>query len=188
MIHKYLETVTSVESIRFPNRESPIGKMINDYLASTADMDDHTIHLLFSANRWEASKEIESKLNSGSTLICDRYAYSGVAYTSAKGYDVEWCKRPDSGLPQPDAVIFLDMPVENASKRGNYGEERYEKIDFQKKIREKYLELKSDDNGKVTWYTINADNTIDNVHNEIKNITDKVIEDVKTSKIKKLWI
>jgi len=27
--------------------------MIDTYLRSQADLDDHTIHLLFSANRWE---------------------------------------------------------------------------------------------------------------------------------------
>jgi dTMP kinase len=29
--------------------------MIDAYLRSQAEMDDHVIHLLFSANRWEAA-------------------------------------------------------------------------------------------------------------------------------------
>jgi hypothetical protein len=29
--------------------------MIDSYLKSQVDMDDHVIHLLFSANRWEAA-------------------------------------------------------------------------------------------------------------------------------------
>lgn len=37
----------------FPDRTTAIGQMINSYLASEADLDDGTIHLLFSANRWE---------------------------------------------------------------------------------------------------------------------------------------
>lgn len=36
-----------------PDRETLIGKQINDYLANGTDLDDHVIHLLFSANRWE---------------------------------------------------------------------------------------------------------------------------------------
>lgn len=35
---------------------------------------------------------MESKLQSGITVIVDRYAYSGVAFSSAKGLDIEWCK------------------------------------------------------------------------------------------------
>jgi dTMP kinase len=29
--------------------------MINEYLRSEVEMEDHVIHLLFSANRWEAA-------------------------------------------------------------------------------------------------------------------------------------
>ncbi|CAL5388206.1 unnamed protein product [Camellia sinensis] len=35
---------------------------------------------------------MESKLRSGTTLIVDRYSFSGVAFSSAKGLDFEWCK------------------------------------------------------------------------------------------------
>jgi hypothetical protein len=34
-------------------------------------------------------------------------------------------KGPEAGLPAPDAVVLLDLTVEEASKRGSYGEERY---------------------------------------------------------------
>jgi thymidylate kinase len=32
---------------------------------------------------------------------------------------------PDKGLPAPDVVIYLDLPVEKAMERGQFGEERY---------------------------------------------------------------
>jgi len=38
----------------FVARESSTGKLINDYLEQKSELDDHVIHLLFSANRWEA--------------------------------------------------------------------------------------------------------------------------------------
>lgn len=66
--------------------------------------------------------------------MVDRYAYSGVAFTAAKGapgLDRAWCMAPDAGLPAPDAVFFLNLTVEQAAARGGYGEERYEKADFQ---------------------------------------------------------
>ena len=31
-------------------------------------------------------------LLSGRTLLVDRYSFSGVAYSAAKGLDLEWCK------------------------------------------------------------------------------------------------
>ena len=38
----------------FLARESATGKLINEYLEQKSELDDHVIHLLFSANRWEA--------------------------------------------------------------------------------------------------------------------------------------
>ena len=38
---------------RFPDRTTAIGKMIDAYLTSQAEIDDAAVHLLFSANRWE---------------------------------------------------------------------------------------------------------------------------------------
>ena len=133
-------------------------------------------------------------LSAGKTLVVDRYAYSGAAFTAAKGIvglDLAWCKvslellrrcsiylyrrlpacnspsaestisfmryvrslimrskdkrvrkasmclqpkmywplqAPDSGLPAPDATIYLSMTAEAAAKRGGYGSERYEKV------------------------------------------------------------
>ena len=53
-------------------------------------MDDRAIHLLFAANRWEAAANIRKKLAEGVTIVCDRYSYSGVAFTSAKpGMDLD---------------------------------------------------------------------------------------------------
>ena len=39
--------------IAYPDRTTTIGKMIDNYLQSKAELDDRAIHLLFSANRWE---------------------------------------------------------------------------------------------------------------------------------------
>ena len=35
---------------------------------------------------------MESKLLGGTTLVVDRYSYSGVAFSAAKGLDIGWCK------------------------------------------------------------------------------------------------
>ena len=72
LLAKHLKTAgtcKAVEEIRFPNRESHIGQLINSYLSSASNLSDQTIHLLFSANRWEQAKEIEAKLQAGTTLV-----------------------------------------------------------------------------------------------------------------------
>lgn len=54
---------------------------------------------------------MKQQLESGVTLIVDRYAFSGVAYTGAKGYDLERCKDPDRGLIAPDAVVRWNTTI-----------------------------------------------------------------------------
>lgn len=115
----------NVTALRFPNRTTEIGQLINAYLQSSQNLDDRAVHLLFSANRWEASSEIGASLQRGQSIVCDRYAYSGVAFSSAKIDDkgkpilsLEWCQAPDKGLPAPDCVIFLDLSQDEAEKRG----------------------------------------------------------------------
>lgn len=43
-----------VKEMKFPDRTTKTGQLINKYLADGMAMEDHAIHLLFSANRWES--------------------------------------------------------------------------------------------------------------------------------------
>ena len=97
-LKSYLEKVgIKVKNMRFPERSTNIGKMISQFLSNASDMEDEALHLLFSANRWELKNNMVEDLNNGYTLIVDRYAYSGIAYSNAKGVDFEWCKQCDKG-------------------------------------------------------------------------------------------
>ncbi|KAL8539856.1 hypothetical protein ACS0TY_001456 [Phlomoides rotata] len=87
----------NIESWRFPSRNTGVGQMISSYLANDSHLDDHAIHLLFSANRWEKRSLMESKVRSGTTLIVDRYSFSEV---------------PNAGLLAPDLVVYLDISPE----------------------------------------------------------------------------
>ena len=75
---------------------------------------------------------MKQALANGTHVIVDRYAFSGVAFSAAKpGIDFDWCRQPDRGLPRPDLVCLLDVSGEEAKKRGGYGDERYEREEFQ---------------------------------------------------------
>ncbi|KAJ8752411.1 hypothetical protein K2173_004047 [Erythroxylum novogranatense] len=139
----YLDSLGhAAELWRFPDRTTSVGQMISAYLSNKSQLDDHTIHLLFSANRWEKRSLMENQLKKGTTLIVDRYSYSGVAFSSAKGLDVEWCKAPEVGLLAPDLVVYLDIPPEKAAERGGYGGERYEQLEFQRQVAQYYQALR----------------------------------------------
>ena len=95
-------------------------------------------------NRWEQKEDLIEKLSVQNTnLICDRYAYSGVAYSGAKGLDFEWCLNADRGLVKPDLVFYIDLDMDTIKERSGFGDERYEKTEFQEKVREQFLKFRS---------------------------------------------
>ena len=63
---------------------------------------------------------MEALLRAGVHLIVDRYSFSGVAFSAAKGnphLDRDWCSAPERGLLAPDAVFFLDIDASAAKQR-----------------------------------------------------------------------
>ncbi|KAK7324579.1 hypothetical protein VNO77_28253 [Canavalia gladiata] len=173
----------SAELWRFPDRTTNVGQMISAYLTNTSHLDDHTIHLLFSANRWEKRSLMETKLKTGTTLIVDRYSYSGVAFSSAKGLDIEWCKAPEIGLLAPDLVAYLDISPEKAAERGGYGGERYEKLEFQKKVADCYKVLHD-----ASWKVVDACQPMEDVEKQLQEIVfDCVTQCQKGKPLSTLW-
>lgn len=176
---------------RFPDRSTTIGKMIDRYLSKTSktiDVDDGCIHLLFSANRWEKRDLMLETLSQGITLVVDRYAFSGVAFTAAKGRDKltrAWCMAPDSGLPAPDIVFFLEMRPEVAVERTDFGEERYETPAFQHNVMTEFNHMKQVYAPK--WETIDASGSVDQIHDTIRQKADDVIRRVSSTSISSLW-
>jgi dTMP kinase len=143
---------SGVTAMRFPDRTTAVGQLINEYLTTTTTsaLNDQAIHLLFSANRWEAVATIQEHLSQGRHVVCDRYVHSGVAFSAAKvlvntttttttttttkddnsshnndttqtpALSMEWCQAADRGLPAPDCIVFLDLSQDQAEQRGGY--------------------------------------------------------------------
>lgn len=162
-------TGRTVKTMRFPARDSgPIGKMIDEYLRSGNELSDESIHLLFSANRWEVANQIRADLMNGVDIICDRYIYSGVVYSASKGLPWDWCCAPDCLLPKPDLVLFLNVDPEVAKSRGDFGNERYEKVEFQAKVRENFDKFTKTEG--PSWQVIDANQSVDAVSIDIERV------------------
>ncbi|XP_024863606.1 thymidylate kinase isoform X2 [Kryptolebias marmoratus] len=170
----------------FIYRTTTIGQLISAYLEKKSDLEDHTVHLLFSANRWELVPSMKKKLEQGITLVVDRYAFSGAAFTSAKpGFCIDWCKKPDVGLPKPDLVMFLQLSPVEATLRGQFGNERYETSDFQKSVQQKFEQLMKDPS--VNWKVIDASQSIEDVHDNIRTHTLNTINTAENTPLGELW-
>lgn len=157
--------------------------MINSYLTSQAQQDDHSIHLLFSANRWEAVQSIHGSIEDGVTVIIDRYSFSGAVYSAAKDnptLTLDWAWYPEIGLPQPDLVYFLDISSAEAAKRGGYGEERYETEKMQTRVKSLFTELFARLPG-LNVHVIDAGRSMANVSNDVITTFDEISTSIDTS-------
>ena len=76
--------------------------------------------------------------------MIDRYSYSGTVYSAAKHnpeLSLYWAWQMEVGLPQPDLCLFFDISPEEARVRGGFGNERYEKEEMQRTVKELFHEL-----------------------------------------------
>lgn len=140
---------------------------------------------------WYHRSELKKLLESGVTVVLDRYAFSGVAFSRAKGLPLDWCKSPDRGLITPDLVLFFDLPIEEAMKRDGFGEERYETLDMQTRVREAFWELIRADltaADSTPWKIMDASKPVDEVQREVIKEAMDVIQNLPESFHKALWI
>ncbi|THH10756.1 hypothetical protein EW145_g1111 [Phellinidium pouzarii] len=135
------------------------------------------------------STSIERTLAGGTTIICDRYAFSGVAFSTSKGLPFEWCRAPDVGLPEPDLTLFLDISPEKAKERGGYGKERYEKEEMQRRVREVFTNIAAEarEQETCTWVSIDAGRTLEAVTNDIWKEVELVLGSSELKPLHKLW-
>lgn len=139
---------------------------------------------------------IEQSLNSGETVICDRYAFSGIAFSASKvrpgsqSYpllDYAWCRGPDIGLPAPDITIMLDVSPEVAQSRGGYGQERYEKADVQRRVRDVFVRIGDEVEGAGgQWLVVDADASEKDVQEVIWEAVKDIVGGVE-GPVAKLW-
>lgn len=119
---------------------------------------------------------IDSYLKEGIHVVCDRYKYSTFAYQKAQGQDLDKLIEMHNGLVVPDLVLILDLPAEKALER-RMGDkttpELFEKLEFQREVRENYLAL---NDGLVGENIIIMDGSrpIEEVFEKIKYEMDKL--------------
>lgn len=118
---------------------------------------------------------IIKSLEEGEIIFCDRYYFSGAAYSSAAwGIDREWCFKVEEGLLKPDHVLFFHVTPEVAAARGGYGVERYEKQDIQNRVRKEFEIMGEAEKANNCWTIIDACGSFEDVQNlaitEVNNI------------------
>ncbi len=122
---------------------SPLGKLIREWLLKQKIEPPHVYALAFSADRYyHYHNVIKPALSRGEVLLQERYKESTIVYQGAMGLDLEWLELICRYLPDPDLTILLDLEVgkiiQRLKLRGESGD-IFEKKDFLHRVRELYL-------------------------------------------------
>lgn len=115
----------AVRHMTFPNYQSETSALVRMYLAGSFGDDPLSVNA-YAASSFYAVDRMGSFLSdwkqdylAGTTIVCDRYTTSNAVHQASKLTGVErdsfldWLFEYEYhllGLPQPDLVLFLDMP------------------------------------------------------------------------------
>ena len=171
---------------------TPLGNHLRNYLKGRGPICLKAETLLFAAARAQSvSETVQPALNSGVTVVSDRYAASTHAYQGhGRRGDMAMISTLNEYVTEgirPDIYILLDIdPAEGLGRAGKpqmemalgendrtatsrtdeHNERRFEDqpLAFHNRVRRGYLQLAKDD---PTWKTINADQSPDDVEQQI---------------------
>lgn len=128
------------EFLTFPTYDTAIGDEIDKALHGQRDYQPDTLQLLYIANRFEFKPKIESWLEAGTMVVCDRYLASSIAYGEAQGVDAAWLAEIQRLLPQPSLTILLDIPPDASLNRKKAARDKFERdLPMLGRVRESYL-------------------------------------------------
>ena len=151
--------------------DGPIGSIIRS--GKIKDISQNAEALMFTADRAYHTQEMLRWIESGKTVLCDRYYASTIAYQSANldgtESDRDWLmeiNRPV--ITEPDFTFLLDLDPEESMLRvnGRGDTSKFEKVEYLQRVRSNYLELAREKNFKI----INAAGTEEEVLREVITI------------------
>ena len=147
-----------------------IGAELRSMLLDPANtsMADRTEALLMAADRAQhAAEVIRPALDAGQHVVCDRYAYSSVAYQGyGRGLDpgeIASMSLWATGDLVPNVVVLLDVDPTAAAARLGPDRDRFEQADaaFHQRVRGGFLALAAADPDR--WCVVDGAQSIDEV-------------------------
>ena len=117
--------------VTFPDYSSPSSSLVKMYLhgefgAEPEDVNAYAASAFYAVDRFASfRKGWGGDYRQGKLILCDRYATSNMVYQMGKLPRAEWdgylawvedFEYQKLGIPRPDLVLYLDMPIEVSQK------------------------------------------------------------------------
>ena len=198
LLEEYLNSRgINYKKIKLPDYDSPSSTLVNMYLGgefgkSADDVNPYAAGAFYAVDRFASFKlKWKEDYEKGILILADRYATSNSIYQMEKLDKSEWDSYLEwsadfeynkIGIPSPDAVIYLDMPIEISqqlmSKRYEGDEDKKDvheaNVEFLKKCRESALYAAE----KQGWHIVECSDgkaplAIDTIHKRIVAIVER---------------
>ncbi|MDF2726560.1 MAG: putative thymidylate kinase [Nitrososphaera sp.] len=156
----------------FPDYTTSVGMEIKAFLEGKRDYLPEVEHLLFSANRWEKKKEIESMLENGTIIVMNRYWQSNLVYGVANGMDTNWLLGLDKGLPKEDIVLVILVNPSISAKRAETQDMFESDSQLAAKAYRNYLKFAK----QYRWKVVDGSKSKEQVHQEVTKIIRKELK------------
>ena len=120
-----------------------IGTSLRAMLKS-GELSGDALQLLFTADRADhIHRIIEPALTEGTSVVCDRYISSTIAYGEALNLETAWLENMNKKFIQPDVLIFLLPPMNVIMQRlaERKSNESLETEDLQKRVHAAYTRM-----------------------------------------------
>lgn len=163
LLKKLRKTKHKTAYFDYPNYETFFGEMVGKYLMGDyGPTDPYLASLLYALNRWEDKEKIAQALAEGRVVVSNRYVSANLIHQvgrienpQKKRAMVKWLNDLEFNnfkIPQPDLVIFLDVPVavgqelidckeQRAYMKGEKKDEHEKDLAHQKNARTQALKL-----------------------------------------------
>ncbi|MFH0885294.1 MAG: dTMP kinase [Candidatus Micrarchaeota archaeon] len=149
-------------------------QMLNDYLEKKLELSSKSLFLLFLSDIANEQELVRVALDSGKTVILDRYVFSTISYELADIHFPQAKKIVEGlGFLKPDEVILLDIPPEVSQERKMKQKklDRYEENrDYLAKVRGNFLRLEEERFLTPNWHKVDASKGIESVHADIMKL------------------
>jgi dTMP kinase len=163
----------------FEPTDGHIGKIIRSALKKEVVLKPQTLAMLFSADRNEhlnGENGILARVKRGELVVSDRFTLSSLVYQGIECGD-ELPTALNSRFSAPELTIFFDIDpkiaVNRMSKRGSL--EIYEYLEFQEKVRQKYISAIEDcKKAGARVEIIDSSKTIEEVADKVWSIISKM--------------
>jgi len=168
------------EHIKYPIYDlTPTGPQINAILRSDEKqtITEKDFQTLYIKNRKDFQPQLCKKLAEGINVVAEDYIGTGIAWGWAKGADLEWLIEANKGLLKADIEILIDGERFLEAREAKHQHESNDQLTD--KCRQCHLELAA----RFNWHVINANQTIEEVHQDILKVIASELERIKNLEI-----